>query len=227
MIYYQVDAFPLDKTILGKYDMPHTIRIESKNFLNYISERNRNIKMYFENKNTLYEKMPDNLQGKLLKRKNVIDFMDFSPFCLSLLAVVSNKMKQILEKLNVSKDEYVLKRISIKGFYEDFYLLFVPIIQNTEFVYSKCIFIDRSNRINRKIYNNREEYLSDPQFYDYSAFKITLNVKYSDYDLLWPQGCGCLFSERIVNAMREENIVGYAITKEGGYFYQELYFASE
>lgn len=43
----------------------------------------------------LYENMPDNLIGKLLKRKNVVDFMDFTPACLSLIAVVSNKKKNL------------------------------------------------------------------------------------------------------------------------------------
>ena len=35
--------------------------------------------MYFENKKSLYDEMPDNLRGKLIKRKDVIDFMDFTP----------------------------------------------------------------------------------------------------------------------------------------------------
>ena len=35
--------------------------------------------MYFESKKSLYDEMPDNLRGKLIKRKDVIDFMDFTP----------------------------------------------------------------------------------------------------------------------------------------------------
>ena len=94
MKYYQL-SFTLDKSVRGKYEMPHTISIESPNFLKYISEKSKNITMYFENRMDLYENMPDNLIGKLLKRKNVIDFMDFTPACLSLIAVVSNKIKRI------------------------------------------------------------------------------------------------------------------------------------
>ena len=66
--------------------------------------------MYFENKKSLYDEMPDNLRGKLIKRKGVIDFMDFTPSCISLVAVVSHKIKQIFDRLNVSEDEYVLKK---------------------------------------------------------------------------------------------------------------------
>lgn len=38
MKYYQL-SFTLDKKIRGRYEMPHTISIESKNFLKYISDK--------------------------------------------------------------------------------------------------------------------------------------------------------------------------------------------
>ena len=177
--------------------------------------------MYFENRKNLYEEMPDNLRGKLIKRNDVIDFMDFTPSCLSLVAVVSYKIKQIFEHLNVSKDEYVFKKISIKDYAEEFYLLFIPIIPDTEFVYPKCIFKDMFDNGNIKTFNNRTEYYNDPN--DYCLKKVVLKDTYRDYDLLYPQGGGFFFSERIVNAMQRENIVGYDLVK-GGYFYEEIDF---
>lgn len=113
MEYHQL-TFTLDKQVRGKYEMPHTVCIESKNFTEYILERNRNISMYFENKKDLYERMPDHLHGKLLKRKNAIDFMDFAPSCLSLVAVISDRIKKIFNQLNVSTEEYVLKTYLLK-----------------------------------------------------------------------------------------------------------------
>ena len=53
--------------------------------------------------------------------------------------------------------------------------------------------------------------------------KIALKNIYRDYDLLYPQGCGFYFSERIINAMQHDNIVGYDLVK-GGYFYEEMVF---
>lgn len=41
MKYYQL-SFTLDKSVRGKYEMPHTISIESPNFLKYISEKSKN-----------------------------------------------------------------------------------------------------------------------------------------------------------------------------------------
>lgn len=201
--------------------MPHTISIDTPNFLKYILDNNKTISMYFENRKNLYEEMPDNLRGKLIKRNGVIYFMDFTPSCLSLVAVVSYKIKQIFEHLNVSKDEYVFKKISIKDYAEEFYLLFIPIIPDTEFVYPKCIFKDMFDNGNIKTFNNRTEYYNDPN--DYYLKKVVLKDTYRDYDLLYPQGGGFFFSERIVNAMQRENIVGYDLVK-GGYFYEEIDF---
>lgn len=41
MKYYQL-SFTLDKSVRGKFEMPHTISIESPNFLKYISEKSKN-----------------------------------------------------------------------------------------------------------------------------------------------------------------------------------------
>lgn len=221
MKYYQL-SFTLDKKIRDRYEMPHTISIESKNFLKYISDKAKTISVYFENQRNFYDEMPDNLWGKLLKRSNVIDFMDFTPSCLSLVAVVSNNIKRIFEQLKISKDEYVFKRIFIEGHTEDFYLLFIPMIPDTEFVYPKCIFKDIFDNGITKIFNNRVEYYNDPN--DYCLKKVTLGNVYNNYDLLYPQGGGFFFSGRIINAMQQENIIGYDIIK-GGCFYEELHFA--
>src|SRR3712207_9044405 len=92
MEYYQV-YFAMDKEGRGNYEMPHTVEITSSDFNEYIYTKNRNIIMYFENLSTLYKKMPDTLTGKILDRKDFVDFMDCSPACPSLVAVVSRKVK--------------------------------------------------------------------------------------------------------------------------------------
>lgn len=48
-MYYQI-TFTLDKKIRGNFEMPHTVKLDSNVFLKYITEKNRNILMYFENK---------------------------------------------------------------------------------------------------------------------------------------------------------------------------------
>ena len=60
-MYYQI-TFTLDKRIRGRYEMPHTVKIKSKDFLDYMSEKNRNISMYFENKHDIYINMPNEIE---------------------------------------------------------------------------------------------------------------------------------------------------------------------
>ena len=132
--------------------------------------------------------------------------------------IVSNKIKRILEHLDVSRNEYVLKRITVKDFSDDFYLLFLPIIPDTEFVYPRCVFEDMYDSGISKVFNNRTEYYSDPNYYYLKM--VALKKKYKSYDLLYPQGGDFFFSERIIDAMQKENIVGYDIIK-GGCFYEK------
>lgn len=71
--------------------------------------------MYFKNKKDLYINMPNEIAGHIIKRKDYVDFMDFTPACLSLKAVVSEKIKDIFENLHIKESEYILKQIKIKG----------------------------------------------------------------------------------------------------------------
>ena len=74
---------------------------------------------------------------------------------------------------------------------------------------------------NIKTFRNRTEYYNDSN--DYCLKKITLKDIYRNYDLLYPQGGGFFFSERIVDAMQHEKIIGYDLIK-GGCFYEEIDF---
>ena len=213
-MYYQI-TFTLDKKIRGRYEMPHTVEIESEDFLNYMLEKNRNILMYFENKHDIYTNMPKEIVGKIIKRKDYVDFMDFSPACLSLKAIVSAKVKNAFEKINVHKSEYILKQIRIHNIASDSYLLFVPIIRDTEFVYPKCKFVDMYDE-NIKVFQNRQEFYDEKGIY--FPQKITLTSKYQGYDLLYPQGADVFFSDRILDTFANDGIVGYDIIK-GGCFY--------
>ena len=219
-MYYQI-TFTLNKEIRGRYEMPHTVKLCSKTFLNYVAEKCRNISMYFANKQSLYDNMPNGIVGHLLKRKDYIDIMDFTPACLSLKAVVSGKVKKIFEDLQVNKTEYILKELTIKGIESKFYLLFVPIIRDTEFVYPKCEFVDMSDDSKKKVYQNRQEYYNDTE--TYFLKNVTLDAKYQSFDILYPQGMDVFFTERIINAFEKEGITGYDIIK-GGCFYNKIEF---
>ena len=221
MKHYQLN-FTHDKRVRGRYNDPHTIDIVSKEYIKYMTEKNGDMFLHLDNQETLYEEMPDNIEGKLYKRNNVIDYMDVRPYYIGQVAVVSNKIKQIFERLNVSKNEYALKKISIKGFEDEFYIFFIPKINDTEFVYPKCIFAKRYDNAEgiTTIFNSFEEYNNRTDYY--KSKKVTLKSNYKDYDILFPRTTVCpYFSERIINAFQQENVVGYEIVK-GGIYYTEL-----
>lgn len=223
MKHYQLD-FTDDKRIRGRYNDPHTINIVSKEYIKYMSEKNGNMFLHLDNQETLYEEMPDNIEGKLYKRNNVVDYMNIRPYYIGQVAVVSNKIKQIFERLNVPKNEYALKKISIKDFEDEFYILFVPKINDTEFVYPKCIFAKMFDNFEgiTTIFNSLEEYYNRTETYE--SKKVTLKSDYKDYDILFPRTTVCpYFSERIINAFQQENVVGHEIVK-GGICYTELDF---
>lgn len=218
-MYYQI-TFTLDKKIRGNFEMPHTVELCSEALLNYIAEKNCNILTYFKNRDCLYEDMPDDIMGHIIKRKDYVDVMDFTPACLSLKAVVSEKIKDIFADLRVKESEYTLKQIKIKGIEKEFFLFFVPIIRDTDFVYPKCKFVDMFND-REKTFQNRQEFYDDEEIY--FPQEITLDAKYEGFDLLYPQGSDVFFSERIIEAFEKEGITGYDIIK-GGCFYSEIKF---
>lgn len=101
-----------------------------------------------------------------------------------------------------------------------FYLLFVPIIRDIDFVYPKCKFVDMFNEY-EKIFQNRQEFYDDEEIY--FPQKITLEAKYKGFDLLYPQGSDVFFSERVINAFEKEKVIGYDIIT-GGCFYSDIEF---
>ena len=111
-MYYQI-TFTLDKKIRGRYEMPHTVKLCSKDFLNYIAEKNRNISMYFDNKNDLYENMPNGIIGHILKRKNFVEGLQEE-------IDEDEVLKKVLEEqqrqtaLSINEEEYKMNKEFVK-----------------------------------------------------------------------------------------------------------------
>ena len=75
MEYFQID-FTLDKKVRGRYEMPHTIEITSKEVSEYI-DQNLSYKSNCESIDDVLDNLPEPVVGKLLKRKDVVDYMDY------------------------------------------------------------------------------------------------------------------------------------------------------
>lgn len=74
-----------------------------------------------------------------------------------MIAAVSQKVKIILEDLNVSQDEYVLNPISVEGSDRHIYLLFIKTISDAELIYPESTFnVDESeSMMHFSSYNER------------------------------------------------------------------------
>ncbi|WP_302568326.1 hypothetical protein [Culturomica massiliensis] len=215
--YHQI-TYTLDSKVIRNSNNPHTVEIKDKRVLSHIESLN--ISNYFLRKKQLYSCFPNDVEGKLLRRKKCIDIMQVSPFILTCQFVVSEKVKSVLIDLGVKKNEYVLKPIKIYGFADTFYLFFVPLISDTEFIYPKTEWVRQFGDNNEPvIFQDRDFYYADLN--QYSIKKLTLPSKYKGYDLLYPQTSGLFLSDRIIEEFERKRIVGYDVIN-GGCFYASI-----
>ena len=129
---------------------------QEKNEINNILAENE--KKYEEELREKYN--PDNLfkkkenkQEEKVEEQHSLMVVENKPWYKKIF----EKIKNIFENLHIKESEYILKQIKIKGIDKHFYLLFVPIIRDTDFVYPKCKFVDMFNEY-EKIFQNRQEF---------------------------------------------------------------------
>ena len=119
--------------------MPHTIEITSKEVSEYI-DQNLSYKSNCESIDDVLDNLPEPVVGKLLKRKDVVDYMDYCYDNPIVVGVVSSKFKQVIESLQINKNEYRFKELKLKNFEDSFYLFLVPMISETDIVFPECLF---------------------------------------------------------------------------------------
>ena len=214
MNYYQID-FVYEKET-------NVIELYNKETLDFLETEDKyKVESYFENRHNFFSDIPCNILGRKQKKKSLVDYMDITPTCLSLVGVVSEKVKGILEDLNVSINEYKLKEMFIDGFSEPYYLLFVPLIRNTEYYYPKCIFVDVFDDKKTRTFNNREEFIHSDGCY--FLRHVELKDVYKDCDMLNPQNGQLLMSERLIDEFEKRSVSGYKIVT-GGCYYETVGF---
>ena len=214
MSYFQIDFVYEKKT--------NIIEFYNKETLDFLEAEDKyKIEYYFANRHNFFSNIPCKILGKKQMKKPLVDYMSTSPACLSLVGVVSEKVKSILEDLNVNINEYKLKEMIIDGFSEPYYLFFVPLIRNTEYYYPKCIFVNLFDNKDTRTFNNREEYIiSDGCYY---LRHVELKDVYKKYDLINPQNGQLFMSERLVREFEKRCVSGYKIVT-GGCFYETIGF---
>lgn len=221
-IYYQIEP-TIDSKIIGKSELALSVEITNKQFLAFRKDKLVYVDNYFE-QTDLYKDFPKNITGKMYQRKkSPIDIMQVMPMCLGLPFIISGKVKEILEKLNINKSEFHLEELSIEGSSEPFYFLFIPMLKNSETIdYSKSLFYSTlQDRF--AVFDTYEKYLTEKN----NRFKVKnlfLPKVLENRDIISVQAAGPFFSERIIDAFKENQVVGYDIIN-GGDFKVDLQFS--
>lgn len=212
--YRQIDV-SWDEKLLKRRAAPQTVRILNKEFDEYMEMYNNSVQMNIENSDWLYDRIPENLEGKLDYKDLTWDYMKAAFVRFGMIAAVSEKVKNILEELNVSKDEYVLKPIKIKNFDLTYYLMFVKYLSKENILLRDCdIRFSENPAINVPVesFDEVDEYNRN---YETRVYYKTVAIpqKFQTKDIICVEGATIYpcFSKRILDAFEQNKVKGYRI----------------
>lgn len=201
-----------DEALLKRRTGPQSIKITTKSFDEYMEQYTYgNWNNYYRDIDFLYDRIPENLEGTFDYKDVTWDYMDAYFYRFSMIAAVSEKVKNILEDLNVSKDEYVLKPIKVKGYEGPYYLFFVKVLPESEIIYSKTLFRNNETKELCK-FDSDDDVRQKIKDGILCASEIHLDSKHASRDIISIQYHPAdFFSQRLVDAFREHNVKGVEI----------------
>ena len=203
-----------DSSLLGRRAASQGVKILSKEWDEHMSKYASTDLLYQENQSWIFDNIPNNIEGTLDYKDDSWDFMSAYYYRSGMVAAVSMKVKEILEDMNISKEEYTLIPIRIKDSNTQHYLMFIKSIGHDE--------IDFSNSLYRKILGD-DEYRKFASYSEFSAshesYTIAFPVlpqKYAKRDLIYIQnGAETYMSARLIKAFRETGIKGIEFREIG------------
>ncbi|AZA54520.1 hypothetical protein [Chryseobacterium sp. G0201] len=215
--YYQLTE-TIDPKIIGRGELPLTVEIKDKTFIEQSGDYMMNFNRYFDEKEKLYENFPKNLIGKMYQKKKLpIDIMAVMPYHPIIHFIISEKVKNIFEKLKINKSEYHLEKLNIEGSNSPFYFLFIPILKDSEHInFQNSVFRDSFNDKDR-IFGNYETYQTEDKAGHFGAKSIYVSSKLENQDIIKIQTVKAYFSERIIETFKQEAVIGYDIIDRGKY----------
>lgn len=197
-----------DKSLLRNRAMSQGIKIQTKEWDDFILKYTRTDRLYQENQDWIFNNIPDNIEGQLDYNDDSWDFIQAYYIRSGLVAAVSGRIKTILEESSVSKDEYVLIPIRIKETEEPYYLLFIHSIGHSEIDFTASLY-----DTHRK-FSSVSEFREDPD--SHSIAYPVIPQKYAGRDLIYIEnGKETYMSARLIKAFREANIKGISFSAIG------------
>ena len=214
--YYEIVDVTFDEEILKRKSMPQQLKIKTPEYFEFMDKYCKTRADNIRNNPWLYQNIPDNLEGELKYKDKKWDYMDAEFFRYGLLAAVSEKVKDIFEDLNISKDEYVMKPILDRRYGIQYYLLFAYVIPISELIYPDSVFYEwlkEDVRIQFQSYEERMKALNEKKTF-FPIWKTVLPKKYAQRDIILMEDASHsnpYFSERIINAFKERKVLGYRL----------------
>ena len=213
--YHEIVMVSYDEEILKGKAVAQRLVIKTPEYYEFMDKYCKTRADNIRNNPWLYQNIPGNLEGELRYKDKRWDYMDINDFrrC-GLVAAVSEKVKKIFEDLNISKDEYVMKPILDKRYGIQYYLLFLYVIPTSELIYPDSVFYEwlkEDVRIQFQSYEERMKALDEKKTF-FPIWKTVLPEKYAERDIILLENASYakpFFSERIINAFKEQKIYGY------------------
>ena len=178
-----------------------------------------NIKGFLDHRDKIFD-LDIVLEGKFLPRAKVTDIMGYTPHLFGFPYLISQKVVECLEEENVSKEEYHLLKVDIKGLDQNYYLLYVPWIRNSEIIFSESLIYSTfdANSHSKKYFDIKDynDYIELQNKEPFNSFdKVVLSQKYQSKSIISIQGITELFlSDSLVEKILKKNISSFEIKQK-------------
>lgn len=210
-----------DKRLIKNHVHPQWVHILNKEYCDLMMEQNRifsveSAKALSSIQKDLFSHFDFDFKGKM-DYKEAQDYMDVWPKFRGCFGVINEKIKTIFEDLNISKGEYILHPIDIEGVEDNYYLMFIFQVPISNIILSSSVYCCKPQPEIEYILKTHD------QFYDgglecICPKLIALDKDYSNFDILRIESCWyTYFSERLVNKLKQNKIVGLEYTAPGVY----------
>jgi hypothetical protein len=202
--------------IIGVNNGISQIELDRKNLLNHDGKHNDFYKhfnsfSYWVNQNDQIDFSFSSINGKKLRKAKMTDLLLYGPKIMAFKFLISERFYNILKDFNIG--EHTLYDVNIENCEEKYFFLKLKTILRDEFVFNKNVLTVYRKGIDEEInFNNIDEYnnfiLENPLF-EYKH--IALKQELEKHDVIYTQGAGAYFSERLIEAFNENGLTGLTI----------------
>ncbi|WP_333694374.1 hypothetical protein [Flavobacterium sp.] len=202
--------------IIGVKNGIMQVELDRKNLLNQDGSHNKFYKYfgsfpYWANQNNKIDFNISVINAKPLKKAKMTDLLAYGPYIMAFKWLISEKFYNILQDFNIG--EHTLYEVNIENCEEKYFFLKLKTILRDEFVFNRNVLtVLEKNSFVDYTFLNKIEYddfiLNNPL----SEYKhIALKQELEKYDIIYTQGAGDYFSERLIKTFNENGLTGLSI----------------